>query len=55
MCPPTRYVLALVEPQERTFASGITNLTRNMSWASVSSAAGALMQYLGFSAPLLDR
>jgi MFS family permease len=51
---PTRqaYVLALVQPQERTFASGITNLTRNVSWAGASSVAGALMQYLGFSAPL---
>jgi predicted MFS family arabinose efflux permease len=51
---PTRqaYVLALVQPQERTFASGITNLTRNMSWAGASSLAGALMQYLGFSTPL---
>jgi MFS family permease len=51
---PTRqaYVLALVQPQERTFASGITNLTRNISWAGASSVAGALMEYLGFSAPL---
>lgn len=51
---PTRqaYVLALVAPHERTFASGITNLTRNISWAGASSIAGALMQYLGFSAPL---
>jgi MFS family permease len=51
---PTRqaYVLALVQRQERTFASGITNLTRNISWAGASSVAGALMQYLGFSAPL---
>ena len=47
------YVLALVQPEERTFASGITNLTRNISWAGASSVAGGLMQYLGFSAPLL--
>ena len=32
---PTRqsYVAALVKPSERTFASGITNLARNLFWA----------------------
>src|SRR5262245_19983078 len=32
---PTRqsYVMAVVEPHERTFASGVTNLTRTMMWA----------------------
>jgi len=52
---PTRqsYVVAVVRPEERTFASGVTNLTRNVSWAAASSVAGALMQGVGFSAPLL--
>jgi MFS family permease len=52
---PTRqsYVAAVVGPQERTFASGVTNLTRTLSWAVSSSFAGVLMQNLGFSAPLL--
>ncbi|HEV8524690.1 MAG TPA: MFS transporter [Terriglobales bacterium] len=52
---PTRqsYIVAVVRPEERTFASGVTNLTRNVSWAAASSVAGALMQGLGFSAPLL--
>lgn len=51
---PTRqsYVLSLVRPAERTFASGVTNLTRNLSWATASIVAGVVMQYLGFSAPL---
>jgi len=52
---PTRqsYVAALVKPSERTFASGITNLARNLFWAVGSGAAGLLMQVLSFSAPLL--
>lgn len=52
---PTRqsYVAALVQPSERTFASGITNLARNVFWAVGSATAGFLMQALAFSAPLL--
>jgi MFS family permease len=52
---PTRqsYVAALVRPTERTFASGITNLARNVFWAVGSAVAGFLMQTLTFSAPLL--
>jgi MFS family permease len=52
---PTRqsYVAAVVNPHERTYAAGITNLTRTVSWAAASAAAGALMQRLAFSAPLI--
>lgn len=52
---PTRqsYVAAVVKPHERTYASGVTNLTRTVAWAISSSAAGAVMQYLAFSAPLV--
>jgi len=52
---PTRqsYVAALVRPGERTFASGITNLARNLVWAIGSGLAGVMMQVLTFSAPLL--
>jgi len=52
---PTRqsYVAAIVKPSERTYASGITNLARNVFWAVGSAAAGFLMQALTFSAPLL--
>jgi hypothetical protein len=52
---PTRqsYIAAMVEPHERVYASGITNLTRTVSWAISASAAGALMQHVAFSAPLV--
>ncbi len=52
---PTRqsYVAALVKPSERTFASGVTNLARNIFWAVGSATAGVAMQVLGFSTPLL--
>ena len=51
---PTRqsYVAAVVLPNERTFASGLTNLARNVFWALGSSIAGLVMQNLTFSAPL---
>ncbi len=52
---PTRqsYVMAVVQPEERTYASGITNLTRNAAWAVGSSFAGVVMQYLALAAPLV--
>jgi predicted MFS family arabinose efflux permease len=52
---PTRqsYVAAIVSPSERTFASGITNLARNLFWAIGSGVAGVLMQAVTFSTPLL--
>ena len=42
---PTRqsYVLAVVRPEERTFASGITNLVRLSAWAVAPVFAGTLM------------
>lgn len=41
---PTRqsYVLAVVEPEERTLASGVTNLVRLGSWAVAPVVAGGL-------------
>jgi MFS family permease len=52
---PTRqsYVAAMVRPEERTFAAGITNLARNVFWAVGSATAGLLMQAVTFSAPLI--
>ena len=52
---PTRqsYVAAVVQPHERTYASGVTNLTRTLCWAGASSIAGVVMQNLVFSAPLM--
>lgn len=52
---PTRqsYVAAVVQPEERTFAAGVTNLTRNTAWAAASAVAGVFMQQISFGAPLL--
>src|SRR5438477_7567157 len=52
---PTRqsYVAALVAPSERSFASAVTNVARNVFWAIGSAIAGVLMQDLAFSAPLI--
>ena len=52
---PTRqsYVAVVVEPNERTFASGVANLARNVFWAVGSSVAGVLMRNVAFSAPLV--
>ena len=52
---PTRqsYVAAVVATNERTLASGVTNLARNVFWAVGSTVAGLLMQSLTLSAPLL--
>jgi MFS family permease len=51
---PTRqsYVAAVVQPHERTFAAGVTNLGRNAFWAIGSAVSGVLMQNVTFSAPL---
>jgi MFS family permease len=51
---PTRqsYVMAMVRPEERTFASGITNLVRLGGWAVAPAFAGLLMQGASLVAPL---
>jgi predicted MFS family arabinose efflux permease len=52
---PTRqsYVMAIVRPDERTFASGVTNLVRLGGWAVAPAFAGALMQGASLGAPLM--
>ena len=42
---PTRqsYVMAVVRPEERTFASGVTHLVRLAGWAVAPAFAGLLM------------
>jgi MFS family permease len=52
---PTRqsYVLAVVKPNERTFASGVTNVTRNVAWAVGPSVAGVVMQHVALAGPLV--
>lgn len=51
---PTRqsYVMAVVGPHERTYASGITGLVRLGGWASGPFIAGALMQGVSLATPL---
>jgi hypothetical protein len=52
---PTRqsYVLAVVAPNERTLASGITNLVRLGGWAIAPALAGALMSGTSLHLPLV--
>ena len=51
---PTRqsYVMAIVPPHRRTYASGVTNVTRTVGWAIGPPIAGAVMQYAALAAPL---
>lgn len=52
---PTRqsYVMAVVRPEERTFASGVTSLVRVGAWAVAPGLAGMLMQGASFATPLV--
>ena len=52
---PTRqsYVMAVVRPSERTYASGVTNVTRNIAWAVGPSFAGAVMQHVALAGPIV--
>lgn len=51
---PTRqsYVMAVVPASARTFASAMTNVTRNIGWAAGPLFGGVVMQHLTLSAPL---
>lgn len=52
---PTRqsYVMAMVKPEERTFASGVTHLVRLGGWAVAPAFAGWLMQAVALGSPLV--
>jgi MFS family permease len=52
---PTRqsYVMAVVKPEERTRASGITAIVRLAAWAAAPTFAGFLMQGLSLMTPLV--
>ena len=52
---PTRqsYVMAVVRPEERTFASGVTHLVRLAGWAVAPAIAGWLMSGTSLAAPLV--
>jgi MFS family permease len=51
---PTRqsYVMAIVPPHRRTYASGVTNFTRTIGWAIGPPIAGLVMQNVILAAPL---
>jgi len=51
---PTRqsYVMAVVPASARTYASGMTNVTRNAGWAVGPLIGGSVMQHLSLAAPL---
>jgi MFS family permease len=52
---PTRqsYVMAVVRPEERTVASGVTHLVRLGGWAIGPGFAGWMMQSVAIGSPLL--
>jgi predicted MFS family arabinose efflux permease len=52
---PTRqsYVMAVVLPEERLAAAGITSLVRSTGWAAAPVLAGLMMQAGGLGLPLL--
>ncbi|TMQ69692.1 MAG: MFS transporter [Candidatus Eisenbacteria bacterium] len=52
---PTRqsYVMAVVKPEERTRASGVTAIVRLGAWAAAPTLAGFLMQGLSLMTPLI--
>ena len=52
---PTRqsYVMAVVRPEERTFASGVTHVVRLGAWAVAPAFAGWIMKDVALYMPLL--
>jgi MFS family permease len=52
---PTRqsYVMAVVRPEERTIASGVTHLVRMAAWAVAPAFAGMLMTKSSLMVPLI--
>jgi hypothetical protein len=52
---PTRqsYVMAVVRPDERLAAAGVTSLVRSGGWAAAPAIAGWLMQAGGLGLPLI--
>jgi MFS family permease len=52
---PTRqsYVMAVVRPEERTFASGLTHLVRMAGWAAAPAVGGLFMERVSLLTPLV--
>jgi hypothetical protein len=51
---PTRqsYVMAVVRPEERTLAAGVTHIVRMAAWAVAPSFAGLFMSGVSLALPL---
>ncbi|MBI4924541.1 MAG: MFS transporter [Bdellovibrio sp.] len=51
---PTRqsYVMAVIKPEERTFASGVTHIVRMGGWAIAPAIAGFFMHKMSLGMPL---
>src|SRR5205807_10068431 len=47
------YLLAVVRPEERAFASGITTLTRSGAYALAPAGAGLAMSGVALASPLM--
>jgi predicted MFS family arabinose efflux permease len=47
------YVVAVVDPDERTAAASVTNASRTVAQAASPALAGALLQSLAFGAPFI--
>ena len=50
---PQSYLMAVVRPEERTFAGGVTNLARMCARAIAPVFAGTAMQALTLGAPIM--
>jgi predicted MFS family arabinose efflux permease len=52
---PTRqsYIVAVVDPEERVAAAGVTNIARNVAQAITPLIAGTAMQVAGLGVPFL--
>ena len=46
------FVMAVVKPEERTVAAGVTNLVRTGAWAVGPALAGTFMQTVSLATPL---
>jgi predicted MFS family arabinose efflux permease len=47
------YVVAVVDPDERIAAAGVTNITRNVAQAITPLISGAAMQLVGLGVPFV--
>lgn len=45
------YTVAIVSPEERTAAAGVTNISRNLTQAASPSIAGYVLQFVSLSSP----